>query len=93
MKSVPKPSFKQKLWSSLKDVVLILLKDIILFMIVLAALAFAYLGIAGLKAPGMAPERCQVLEIMHFYGYMAVLCIFLLDMVLKTILEVFKKRS
>lgn len=93
MRTLPKPTFKQKLWSSLEPVLIILLRDIILFLIVLAAMVVGLVGVAGLKALGMPPERVQVLETMHFYAYFAVAFVFLMDMVCKTILEILKKRS
>jgi uncharacterized RDD family membrane protein YckC len=93
MKTPPPPTFKQKLWSSLEPVLLILLRDIILFLIVLAALIVGFVGVAGLKALGMPPQRTEILEGLHWYAYLAVATIFLLDMVLKTILEVAKRKS
>jgi len=92
MKTPPKPTFKQKLWSSLEPVVLILMRDIILFLIVLAALLVGFVGVAGLKALGMPPQRVEILETLHWYAYLAVASIFLLDMVFKTILEVVRKK-
>jgi len=62
MKTPPKPTFKQRLWSSLEPVVLILLRDIILFLIVLAALIVGFVGVAGLKALGMSPQRAEFLR-------------------------------
>jgi hypothetical protein len=93
MRTPPKPTFRQQLWASLEPVVLILLTDIILFVIVLAALVVGFAGVAGLKALGMSPERLVILEAMHSYVYLAVASIFLLDMVAKTILEVVRKKS
>ncbi len=93
MKTPPKPTFKQRLWSSLEPVVLILLRDIILFLIVLAALIVGFVGVAGLKALGMSPQRAEILETLHWYAYLIVASIFLLDMVIKTILEVARKKS
>ena len=92
MKTPPKPTFRQKLWASLEPVVLILLRDIILFFIVLAALLVGFAGIAGLKAFGMPQERLQILETMHFWAYTTVAILFLLDMVLKIFLQIFIKR-
>ena len=91
MKTPPKPTFKQKLWSSLEPVLVILLRDITLFLIVLAALVVGFAGVAGLKALGMPPERVEFLEAMHWYAYLTVAFIFLLDMVIKTILDVVRK--
>jgi len=92
MKTPPKPTFKQQLWAQLEPVALILLRDIILFIMVLAALVVGFAGVAGLKALGMPPERLKILEAMHSYAYLAVATIFLLDMVAKTILEVLRKK-
>jgi hypothetical protein len=93
MKQPSKPTFKQKFWASLEPVVLILLKDIALFFIVLAALLIGFAGIESLRAFGMREERLEVLETVHFWAYTAVEILFLLDMVLKTVLELFRKRS
>ena len=57
MKTPLRPGFKQKLWSSLEPVLIILLRDFLLFLIVLAALVVGFAGVAGLKALGMPPER------------------------------------
>jgi hypothetical protein len=93
VRTPPKPTFKQTLWSSLEPVLVILLRDIILFLIVLAALVVGFAGVAGLKALGMPPERTEILEALHWYAYLTVASIFLLDMVVKTILEVVRKKS
>lgn len=87
MKPPPKPTFKQKLWSTLEPLVLILLRDIVLFLIVLAALVVVYAGVAGMKALGMRPERVEVLETMHWYAYLSVSFTFLLDMVVRIVLH------
>jgi len=71
---------------------LILLTDIILFLVILAALLVGFLGIAGLKALGMSPARIEILETMHFYGYLTVGGIFLLDMIGKIIIEAARKK-
>lgn len=92
MKPPPKPTFRQKLWPPIEPVVLILLRDIILFFIVLAALLVGFAGIAGLKAFGMPEQRLQILETFHFWAYTTIEVLFLLDMVLKTFLEIFRKR-
>jgi hypothetical protein len=92
MKQPPKPTFKQKLWASLEPVILILLRDIILFLMVLAALVVGYAGVAALKALGMPPRRLEILEMVHSYAYLGIACIFLFDMVAKTILEVVTKK-
>jgi hypothetical protein len=92
MKTPPKPTFRQKLWPPIEPVVLILLRDIILFFIVLAALLVGFAGIAGLKAFGMSEQRLQILETMHFWAYTTVEFLFLLDMVLKIFLQIFRKR-
>jgi fumarate reductase subunit C len=92
MKTPPKPTFKQKLWLSLESFLLILLRDIILFLIVWAALVVGFIGVVALKALGMSTERTGVLETIHFYSYLTVAVIFLLDMVVKIVLEIFKKQ-
>jgi hypothetical protein len=92
MKPPPKPTFREKLWPPIEPVVLILVRDIILFFIVLAALLVVFVGIAGLKAFGMPQERLQILETLHFWAYTSVEVLFLLDMVLKTFLQIFAKR-
>lgn len=71
---------------------LILLRDILLFLIVLAALVVGYAGVAGLKALGMRPERVDLLETMHWYAYLAVAFIFLLDMVVRTVVQVLARK-
>jgi len=70
--------------------VLILLGDILLFLMVFAALVVVYAGVAGMKALGMRPERVEVLETMHWYAYLAVAFEFLLDMVVKIIVQMFR---
>ena len=92
-KAPPTPTFKQKLWLRLEAPVLILLTDIILFLIVLAAMIVGFSGVAGLKALGMPPERVSILETMHFYAYFLIAFLFLLDMVIKIVLELVKKKS
>ncbi len=79
------------LWPPIEPVVLILLRDIILFFIVLAALLVGFAGIAGLKAFGMPQERLQILETIHFWAYTTVEMLFLFDMVFKTFAKIFMK--
>jgi len=88
----PKPKFKERLWARLEPIVLILLSDILLFLIVLAALVIAFTGISGLRALGMRPERLEILETLHWYAYLAVSTMFLIDMLFRTILELFRPR-
>ena len=93
MKTPPKPSFGQKLWSSVADPMLILLSDVILFLIVLAALLVGFLGITGLKAFGVRPERIELFETIHFYGYLSVEAVFICDMLFKIISESLRKKQ
>jgi hypothetical protein len=84
--------FREKLWTRLEPIVLILVSDVFLFLIVFAALVIAFTGISGLKALGMRPERLEILETLHWYAYLAVSILFSIDMLLKTILELLKAR-
>jgi hypothetical protein len=59
---------------------------------VLAALIVGFAGVAALEALGMPNERVKILEAMHWYAYLVVAFIFLVDMVFKMILEVFSKK-
>ncbi len=93
MKTAPKPTFKQKLWASLEPYLLILIRDIILFLIVLAALVIGFGGVAGMKVLGMPPERVTILETAHFYTYLTTFCIFALDMLFKIISLLIKEQS
>jgi hypothetical protein len=91
--TVHSPTFKQKLWASLEPIMLILLKDIIIFLIVLATLVVVFAGVAGMKALGIRPERAEMFETLHFYAYLAVATILLIDLILKTLLEAFGKKQ
>jgi hypothetical protein len=62
MRQPPPPTFRQKFWVSLEPLLIILLKDIVLFLIVLAALTIGFAGIAGLKALGIRPDRAEIIE-------------------------------
>jgi hypothetical protein len=93
MKPTPKPTFRQQLWSSVEPFLIILLRDIILFLIVLAALLIVYAGVGALKALGMSPNRLEILEAIHYYVYLAVTIIFLIDMLIKTILTATKGKT
>ncbi len=90
--TVPSLTFKQKLWASLEPIMFILLKDIIIFLIVLATLVIVFAGVAGMKALGMRPERAEMFETLHFYAYLAVACILLVDLIFKTLVESFGKK-
>jgi hypothetical protein len=92
MKKAPAPTFKDKLWTRLESIILILVTDIVLFLIVLAALLIAYAAINGLKALGMSESRLELLETIHWYAYLAVSTLFLFDMLVKTLMELFKSR-
>ena len=93
MKKTPQPTFNQKLWVSLEPIMLILVKDIIIFLVILATLVIVFAGVAGMKALGMRPERAEFFETLHFYAYAAVATVLGLDLLSKTIFELLGKKS
>lgn len=86
-------TFKQKLWISLEPIMLILLKDIIIFAVIFATLVVVFAGVAGMKALGLRPQRAEFFETLHFYTNAAVATALCIDFFFKTILELFARKS
>ncbi len=86
------PSFRQRLWAEIEPAVRALLGDVALFMLLLAALTIAYLGLEGLGALGYRTERVELLETLHYWAYLAVFVMFLVDLVLKVFFYLVRKR-
>lgn len=87
MASKPKkpPTFFEKVWGPIEPTAVIVLQDIILFMMVFAALIVGAVVISILKAFGIPAERVQLLEAMHWWAYFSLAVIFLIDMIFKVI--------
>jgi len=85
------PKFREKLWKSIEEPLIIILGDILLFLVALGGLIVGMYAFPFLAAKGMKPERVELLETVHFWSYFAILLIFGIDMAFKMAAHSFKR--
>ncbi len=90
----PKPSslLVKEIWSERRDVVKVLLADVMLFFLVLGALLLGFLGLQALKVAGYPVERIVLFERIHYWAYLAAFSLFLLDLLVELFRALFLKR-
>jgi hypothetical protein len=60
-----------------------------LFLIFVAALTVAYLGLGILAGLGYDPARIELFETIHYYGYVIVFGLFMVDFVCRVGINLF----
>ena len=85
--------FLTELWTEIRPSVTALLGDLALFIVWLGALTLVFAGLRGLSALGYRQERIDLLETLHYYAYLPVYVLFLLDLILKVGLHIFSRKK
>ena len=78
----PRRFWPIEIWDEHRDAFKALLADIMLFGIILAALAASHFVIERLHYP---PERKDLIEKIHFYGYVVIIAVFIGGLILKVV--------
>jgi uncharacterized RDD family membrane protein YckC len=76
-------TFLGEVRNEVKPVAVALCADICLFLILLTALVVAFIALRLLAALGYLAERVAILESVHYWAYLAVFVMFLIDLILK----------
>jgi uncharacterized RDD family membrane protein YckC len=76
-------------WAEARETLKAVLIDVLLFLVVLIALAIGFIVLRGLRFAGFPEDRVLILETLHYWGYVAVFAIFLCDLLFKLILGTF----
>jgi hypothetical protein len=63
-----------------------------LFLIFLAVLTIVYLGLGGLAGLGYDPRRIQMFETIHYYAYLAVFAMFMVNLAIRVLLHTFRRK-
>lgn len=75
--------FRKDVWEDIRPPVRSIVGDVAIFMVVLAGLAIAFLGLHTLRIIGYDQTRLNTFETIHYYSYLVVLVMLLLDLILK----------
>jgi hypothetical protein len=89
--TTPKTSYWVKRWKNIEKPASALIEDFMLFAILLAVLTLSFLGLGALAALGYPAQRVETFETLHYYAYLSVLTTFLIDMVSRIVIHVFRK--
>ena len=73
----------KEIWAEKRPVFKALVADVLIFLVVLAALFLCYIALRGMEAAGYPSERIARLEQLHYWAYVGVIGLFLVDLVLK----------
>jgi hypothetical protein len=79
-------------WNSVKPAADALIEDAMLFAIFALVLTFVYLVFGIMAWAGYNPQRIDRLETIHYFAYLSVFGLFMLDLVLRVMLHTFRKR-
>jgi hypothetical protein len=82
--------FPKDVWEDIRPAARALAGDVAIFLMVIAALAIAYLGLRTLRVIGYDSTRLDTLETIHYYAYLVVFTMLLLDLIVKIGARVFK---
>ena len=72
--------FHEDVWEDVRPIVRAIVGDVLIFLIVLVALALSYLALRLLALVGYLPSRLEVLETLHYYAYLLVLVLLFFDL-------------
>lgn len=84
------PFWRQR-WENIETVAGALVEDCMLFLIFIAVLTIVYLALGGLAGLGYDPKRIDLLETIHYWAYVAVFGLFMLDLVVRVLLHTFRR--
>jgi hypothetical protein len=75
--------FCKDVWEDIRPAARALVGDVAIFVLVLAALAVAYLGLRSLRVIGYNQARLETFDLIHYCAYLVVLVMLLLDLIIK----------
>ena len=79
------PSFWARTWAEIEPGVRAVAGDTTLGVVLLGALTIAYLVLEGIKALGYPEDRVARLESLHYWAYLVVFVVFLLNLLYKVV--------
>ena len=85
-------SFWRQRWESIEPAACALIEDCMLCLIFLAALTIVFLGLSGLALLGYDPQRIDMFETIHYYAYLGVFSLFVVDLAIRVLLHTFKRK-
>jgi|HubBroStandDraft_6_1064221.scaffolds.fasta_scaffold01095_14 hypothetical protein len=69
-----------------------LIEDGLLLLLFVFVLTLVYIALGTLAALGYEPRRVETFETIHYWAYVVVLALFMLDLVFRVLLHTFRKR-
>jgi hypothetical protein len=85
-----KPSFWEERWENLKTPLGAFFEDIVLGLVTILGLSAIYLCLGLLAGLGYSAERIERLETIHYWIYLAVYAVLLLDLLIQMALHVIR---
>jgi len=80
-----------EIWQENRPIFKAVLSDVLLFVFVLAALLTCFVLLELIARAGYPQERIQTLESLHYWAYLTAFSMFLLDLLWKLILYLFRR--
>jgi hypothetical protein len=80
-----------EIWTENRTIFKALVTDALLFMAVLGALLVCSVALHALQRAGYNQSRLAFLELIHYYAYLIVSIMFLIDLVLKLFMHLFRR--
>jgi len=87
----PAPSWWARRWRRIEKPIALLVEDTAKFLSAILALALGYGLLRCLAAMGYPVEWIAFLEVVHYYGLAVVICMFVVDLVLKVAAALFSE--
>jgi hypothetical protein len=88
----PERSFWKERWKNIEPAAGALVEDAMLMFIFVVALELIYLALGSLAALGYDSQRVGMFETIHYYAFLAVFLVFMVDMVVRVLLHAFRKQ-
>jgi hypothetical protein len=82
-----------EIWTEKRPVFKAVITDVFLFFLVLGGLCLCYAALRGMEAIGYPHERVARLEQLHYWAYLGVVGLFLVDLVLKLFIFLFLRKN
>lgn len=86
-------SFWRQRWENIEPAVGALVEDGMLLLMFVAVLTMVYLALGMLAGLGYDPRRIEMFETIHYYAYVAVLGLFMFDLVFRVLLNTWKNST
>lgn len=77
--------FAASTWADIRDRMIAIVGDACLFVLMLFVLFVVFLALHAMARFGYPKERLDTFETLHYWAYLAILSIFLLDLIAKTV--------